>query len=72
MIREMKEPDDSMPFHPRSSQKRPKESAGPSGGLKLARQGPVFQPRVAPIVRLSLRVMSQSRPPVAQLPNLIR
>ena len=48
VIREMKEPDDSMPFHPRSSQKRPKESAGPSGGLKLARQGSILQPRVAP------------------------
>ena len=44
----MKEPDDSMPFHPRSSQKRPKESAGPSGGLKLATQGPILQPRGAP------------------------
>ena len=48
VIREMKEPDDTMPFHPRSSQKRPKEPAGPSAGLKLARQGPIGQPRVAP------------------------
>ena len=48
VIREMKEPDDSMPFHPRSFQKRPKESAGSSGGLKLTRQRPILQPRVAP------------------------
>ena len=48
VIREMKEPDDTMPFHPRSSQKRPKEPSGPSAGLKLARQGPIGQPRVAP------------------------
>ena len=42
VIREMKEPDDAMPFHPkRSGVKRPIKSAPSSGGLKLARQGPL-------------------------------
>ena len=41
VIREMKEPDDTMPFHPkRSGVKRPIKAAS-SGGLKLARQGPL-------------------------------
>ena len=41
VIREMKEPDDTMPFHPKRSGgvKRPIKSAPSSGGLKLARQG---------------------------------
>ena len=40
VIREMKEPDDTMPFHPKRSGgvKRPIKSAPSSGGLKLARQ----------------------------------
>jgi len=39
----MKEPDDTMPFHPKRSGgvKRPIKSAPSSGGLKLARQGPL-------------------------------
>ena len=43
VIREMKEPDDTMPFHPKRSGgvKRPIKSAPSSGGLKLARQGPL-------------------------------
>ena len=43
VIREMKEPDDTMPFHPKRSSgvKRPIKSAPSSGGLKLARQGPL-------------------------------
>ena len=43
VIREMKEPDDTMPFHPKRSGgvKRPIKSTPSSGGLKLARQGPL-------------------------------
>ena len=46
VIREMKEPDDTMPFHPKRSGgvKRPIKSAPSSGGLKLARQAPLARP----------------------------
>ena len=45
VIRDMKEPGDTMPFHPgRSSVKRPIKASGSGGGLKLARQGPLMCP----------------------------
>ena len=72
VIREMKEPDDSMPFHPRSSQKRPKESAGSSGGLISWLDKDRFCNLVWHLVRLSLRVEFQNLLPVAHLQNLIQ
>ena len=50
LIREMKEPDDSLAL-PRPILKRSAEAPRPSSGLKLARQGPISKSRPGPSAR---------------------